>query len=74
MAESLQAHSWSAAGLLEVAIGDEAVQRLIQGGGTLCDVVLAAWATDVDPADAVVQYAEAADEPILSGRRTDQCA
>ncbi|MFR9750476.1 hypothetical protein ACL02S_05510 [Nocardia sp. 004] len=44
--------------LLGVVIGGEAAQRVAQGTGTLCDVVLAAWATDVDPAEAVVQYAE----------------
>ncbi|MFI7001322.1 hypothetical protein [Nocardia sp. NPDC050175] len=34
--------------------------RVVQGNGTLCDVVRAAWAMGVDPIEAVLQYAEAA--------------
>ncbi|MFI6173487.1 hypothetical protein ACIBCN_42380 [Nocardia sp. NPDC051052] len=42
-----------------MAIGDEVALRVVRGAGTLCDVVLAAWAMGVDPTDAVLQYAEA---------------
>ncbi|MFD6155163.1 hypothetical protein ACFWF7_16220 [Nocardia sp. NPDC060256] len=50
----------SAAGTLGIAIGADVALRVVQGSGTLCDVVRAAWAMGVDPIEAVLQYAEAA--------------
>ncbi|CAM4519777.1 hypothetical protein NONI108955_41425 [Nocardia ninae] len=50
----------NAAVTLGTAIGDEVARRVVQGKGTLCDVVLAAWVMGVDPVEAVLQYAEAA--------------
>ncbi|KAA8890287.1 hypothetical protein F3087_02980 [Nocardia colli] len=50
----------NAAVTLGTAIGDEVALRVVQGNGTLCDVVVAAWAMGVDPIEAVLQYAEAA--------------
>lgn len=50
----------NAAVTLGTAIGDEVALRVVQGNGTLCDVVVAAWAMGVDPVEAVLQYAEAA--------------
>lgn len=50
----------NAAVTLGTAIGDEVALRVMQGNGTLCDVVVAAWAMGVDPIEAVLQYAEAA--------------
>ncbi|MFC9440602.1 hypothetical protein [Nocardia sp. NPDC057030] len=50
----------NAAVTLGTAIGDEVALRVVQGNGTLCDVVVTAWAMGVDPVEAVLQYAEAA--------------
>lgn len=66
--------SASAATMLGAAIGDEVAQRVLQGAGTLCDVVLAAWALDVDPVDAVLQYADAAGGTAFLGATDERCA
>ncbi|WP_146251126.1 hypothetical protein [Nocardia tenerifensis] len=46
--------------MLGAAVGDDVALRVVQGKGTLCDVVLAARVMGVDPVEAVLQYAEAA--------------
>ncbi|WP_141717660.1 hypothetical protein [Nocardia altamirensis] len=49
-----------AAVMLGATIGGDVALRVVQGSGTLCDVVLAAWALGVEPIEAVLQYATAA--------------
>ncbi|MFI9506989.1 hypothetical protein [Nocardia sp. NPDC052566] len=60
VAEFVPARTASAAAMLGTAMGEEAALRVVQGKATLCDVVLAAWSMEVDPVEAVLQYAEAA--------------
>lgn len=50
---------------LEAAIGVDVADRVLHGSATLCDVVMTSWAMDIDPIQAVVQYAEAALRPTL---------
>ncbi|MBH0778746.1 hypothetical protein [Nocardia bovistercoris] len=42
------------------SIGKAAERRLLHGGATICDIVLASWALGVDSVQAVVDYAEVA--------------
>ncbi|GAA5102735.1 hypothetical protein GCM10023319_69720 [Nocardia iowensis] len=70
----------NAAVTLGTAIGDEVALRVVQGIGTLCDVVLAAWVMGVEPIEAVLQYAEASigvavdDTVVVDGGADPRCA
>lgn len=46
--------------VLGESIGKAAAHRVLHGGATICDVVLASWALGVDSVQAVVDYAEVA--------------
>jgi hypothetical protein len=69
-----------AAVMLGATIGGDVALRVVQGSGTLCDVVLAAWVLGVEPVDAVLQYAAAAagvvieDLAVVDGGADPRCA
>ncbi|WP_156371275.1 hypothetical protein [Nocardia arizonensis] len=43
---------------LGATIGEDAAHRILCGGATVCDIVLASFALGVDSVQAVVDYAE----------------
>ncbi|QLY30846.1 hypothetical protein [Nocardia huaxiensis] len=57
--ELVTAQGLSATAALGSVIGDEVAARVMQGGATLCDVILTSWAMGVDSVQAVVDYADA---------------
>lgn len=58
---------------LEAAMGVDVADRVLHGSATLCDVVMTSWAMNIDPAQAVVQYAEVVLRPTLEASST-RCA
>ncbi|TQM29847.1 hypothetical protein [Nocardia bhagyanarayanae] len=64
-----------AAAALGAAIGEDAASRVLHGTATVCDIVLASLALDVDSVQAVVEYAEAvAIGAVSQGEAGSRCA
>ncbi|MEV0294512.1 hypothetical protein [Nocardia sp. NPDC050710] len=74
MSELVTVRGIDVAAALGAAIGEDAAQRVLHGGATVCDVVLASWALGVDSVQAVVEYAEAAFGAAIPGAADSRCA
>lgn len=58
--ELVAAQGVNAVVALGAVIGEDAALRVMNGGATVCDVILASWALGVDSVQAVADYAAAA--------------
>ncbi|MGN2635324.1 hypothetical protein ACWEKT_03240 [Nocardia takedensis] len=62
------------ASALGVNVGEDVARRILRGGATVCDVVLASFVLGVDSVQAVVDYAEVVTKTASAEEADFRCA